>query len=61
VAAKGDGPFVLGIDLGTNSVGWSLVRLDHGKPVGLLRAGARVFDPGTDGDITSGRDVFAWK
>ena len=52
--AKGD--FILGIDLGTNSVGWAMVGLKDGKPSRLLRAGARVFEAGMDGDIQSGRE-----
>ncbi len=34
----------LGIDLGTNSLGWAVLRLDPaGQPCGLVRAGARIF------------------
>ena len=50
-------PFILGIDLGTNSVGWALIRLEDGKPAGIIRAGARVFDAGMEGsakDFESG-------
>ncbi len=51
-------PYVLGLDIGANSVGWAALRLDgHGKPCGVLRLGARVFDAGVEGDIESGRDV----
>jgi len=38
------GDFVLGIDLGSNSVGWALLRLANGKPCGIIRQGSRVFD-----------------
>ncbi|NNN21720.1 MAG: type II CRISPR RNA-guided endonuclease Cas9 [Acidimicrobiales bacterium] len=49
--------YVLGIDLGTNSVGWAAVQLTKtGKPNGILRVGSRIFSAGTEGDITSGRD-----
>lgn len=40
--------FILGIDLGTNSVGWALVKLVDDNPAGLVRAGARVFEAGMD-------------
>ncbi|MHB1763855.1 MAG: type II CRISPR RNA-guided endonuclease Cas9 [Acidimicrobiales bacterium] len=51
-------PYALGIDLGTNSVGWAAVRLNHEKsPVGLIGAGVRIFAQGTEGDIASGRDA----
>ena len=49
-------PFVLGIDLGSNSVGWALIRLEDGKPAGIIRAGARAFDAGMKGSIESGRE-----
>ncbi|GMW00127.1 MAG: hypothetical protein AMXMBFR84_12650 [Candidatus Hydrogenedentota bacterium] len=50
---------VLGLDLGTNSVGWALIEYAAGKPTRLIRSGARVFDPGVDGtaqDIEQGKD-----
>ncbi|HEV2176446.1 MAG TPA: hypothetical protein VGW33_04485 [Terriglobia bacterium] len=50
------GPFVLGLDLGTNSLGWAMIGLDEGKPARLIRCGARVFDAGMEGDIASGRE-----
>jgi CRISPR-associated endonuclease Csn1 len=50
------GEFVLGIDLGTNSVGWAMVGLVDGEPAKLLRAGVRVFDAGMEGDIESGQE-----
>src|SRR5947208_1595998 len=40
--------YVLGIDLGTNSVGWAMIRLIDGEPAGLIRAGVRVFEAGMD-------------
>lgn len=50
----------LGIELGVATVGWALISLnDLGNPIGLLRAGVRVFAPGVDGppsEIEQGRD-----
>jgi hypothetical protein len=48
--------FVLGIDLGSNSLGWAMIGLEDGKPAKLLRAGVRVFEAGTEGDIESGQE-----
>ncbi len=50
-------PFLLGIDLGTNSLGWALIGIDdQGHPVGLIRCGVRVFEAGMDGDTESGQE-----
>lgn len=39
----------LGIDLGTNSLGWCAVALDaQGRPKGILAAGSRIFSDGRD-------------
>ena len=39
----------LGIDLGTNSLGWCAIALDgQGRPCGLLAAGSRIFSDGRD-------------
>jgi CRISPR-associated endonuclease Csn1 len=50
------GEYVLGVDLGSNSLGWAIVNLVDGEPAGLLHAGARVFDAGMEGDVESGRE-----
>ena len=37
----------LGLDLGTNSIGWAAVKLDeHGEPRGVLDMGVRIFPDG---------------
>ena len=42
-------PYRLGLDLGTNSIGWAAVQLDHGgEPCGLLDIGVRIFPDGRD-------------
>ena len=49
--------YVLGIDLGSASLGWAAIGLDeNGKPSNLLRAGVRIFDPAVSGDIEKGQD-----
>lgn len=40
-------PYRLGLDIGTNSIGWCVLRLDgDDQPVGIVRAGARIFSDG---------------
>ena len=51
------GDYVLGLDLGTNSIGLALIESAAQKPSGLIRAAVRVFDAGVEGDIESGRDA----
>src|SRR5690348_10557289 len=48
--------YVLGIDLGSNSLGWAIIGLIDGEPANLIRAGARVFEAGMEGDLSSGRE-----
>ena len=48
---------VLGLDLGSNSVGWALLEYTNGQPTGLTDCGVRVFDAGTEGDVESGKDT----
>jgi CRISPR-associated endonuclease Csn1 len=52
--------YVLGLDLGSASLGWAMVALDSAnEPTALIRAGVRIFEPGVDGtslDIEQGKD-----
>jgi len=48
--------FVLGLDLGTNSLGWSIIGLVDGEPAQLVRAGVRVFEAGMDDSKGPGRE-----
>ena len=48
--------YILGIDLGTNSVGWAIIGWRDGGPAELIRAGSRVFDAGMDVDNKSGKE-----
>lgn len=49
-------PYILGIDLGTNSLGWALIALNEAGSQRLIRCGARIFDAGMDGNIESGTE-----
>ena len=52
--------FVLGIDLGSASLGWALIQISpEGEPGALESCGVRIFDPGvdeSDGTIEQGKD-----
>jgi len=49
-------PYVLGLDIGARSVGWALLEKEGDSFTRILRAGVRVFEAGTEGDIEQGRD-----
>ncbi|HUT14028.1 MAG TPA: type II CRISPR RNA-guided endonuclease Cas9 [Thermoguttaceae bacterium] len=52
-------PYILGIDLGVQSVGWAVIDLDvDGWPCGVRRAGVRCFDSGVGSEtkISAGKD-----
>lgn len=49
--------YVLGIDLGSASLGWAAIGLsEDAAPTELLCAGVRIFDPAVSGDIEKGQD-----
>ncbi len=53
----GIGHYLLGLDLGTTSIGWAVIACDdQGRPERIANAGVRRFDAGVLGDIESGRD-----
>lgn len=55
-------PYVLGLDLGVQSVGWAILDLDRkGKPCRVRRAGVRCFDSGvgSEKEIEMGVDESA--
>lgn len=55
MAEKISGEYILGLDIGTGSVGWAILGTDKGKPARLVRCGARVFDAGmNEGDFAKG-------
>jgi CRISPR-associated endonuclease Csn1 len=51
-------PYVLGIDLGANSVGWAILGLDKNSNEyrALAQYGVRAFEAGVEGDIEKGKD-----
>lgn len=55
MTSSGDS-FVLGLDLGSNSVGWAILKEGKDGVAGLLDAGVRIFEAGTEGDIEKGKD-----
>lgn len=49
--------YVLGLDLGSNSIGWSLIKLDENdNPCGLENVGVRIFEAGMEGLYESGKE-----
>ncbi len=57
--AESQKPYILGLDLGVQSVGWSAIDVDdNGRPCGVRRAGVRCFDSGvgSESEIASGKD-----
>lgn len=58
----GQQPYILGLDLGVASIGWSRVACDPAdsfKPLGILGAGSHLFESGTEGtlaDIQRGKE-----
>ncbi len=55
--SENNGQYILGLDIGTTSVGWAVIDSRKNKPVGLRQAGVRIFEAGVEGDIESGRDA----
>ncbi len=55
--SENSGPYILGLDIGTTSVGWAVIDSRNNKPIGLRQAGVRIFEAGVEGDIESGRDA----
>lgn len=52
----GIAPFILGLDIGTNSIGWALIRKSDSGPQTIERAGVRLFEAGVEGDVEQGKD-----
>lgn len=52
----------LGLDLGTNSLGWAILELHpkgewyNAEPIGVVATGVRMFDAGVEGSIEQGKD-----
>lgn len=51
-----EAPYLLGLDIGTHSVGWAILDWDGEEPTGIRRLGVRRFDAGVTGNIEAGRD-----
>jgi len=51
-------PFVIGLDLGVRSLGWSILELKpDGEPGRIVRTGVRCFEAGVEGDVEKGMDL----
>ncbi len=50
--------YLLGLDLGSASLGWAMIHLNQAdEPIGVLRAGVRIFEPAVEGNVERGQDV----
>lgn len=55
--AKNEKNYILGLDLGANSIGWACIEIDGGEnPIAILAAGSRIFEAGVEGDLEQGKD-----
>ena len=58
------GKYILGLDLGSASIGWAVIQRDtNGDPCALLAAGSHIFDPGVEvppaaGKLTQDEAIF---
>jgi CRISPR-associated endonuclease Csn1 len=48
--------WVLGLDIGTSSIGWAIIEEQNGTPHHIKAAGARIFPTGVNVDPTSGKN-----
>ncbi len=49
--------YALGLDLGSNSIGWAILKLDENdNPCGIEKVGVRVFEAGMEGLYESGKE-----
>lgn len=48
--------WVLGLDIGTSSIGWAAIATVQGKPQSVIGLGVRIFEAGVEGDIEHGKD-----
>jgi len=46
---------ILGLDLGSNSLGWALIEYDQNSSGKIIDNGVRVFEAGMKGDIERGK------
>ena len=49
-------PYVLGLDLGSNSLGWAIMDLEGDKVIDVRASGSRIFEAAAEGDISSGKE-----
>jgi CRISPR-associated endonuclease Csn1 len=48
--------YILGLDIGSNSIGWAIIATEKKKPAKIVQTGVRVFEAGMEGDIEKGRE-----
>lgn len=56
-SSNGFSSYTLGLDLGSNSIGWALIKLDENdNPCGIEKVGVRVFESGMEGLYEQGKE-----
>ncbi len=48
--------WVLGLDIGTSSIGWAAIAITRDKSGSVMEIGVRIFEAGVEGDIEHGKD-----
>ena len=48
--------YILGLDIGTNSIGWAILGLNGKDPESVIKTGSRIFSEAVEGDIERGQD-----
>lgn len=48
--------YILGLDIGAESIGWAILASRDCEPIGIIRLGTHTFDAAVEGDYESGRD-----
>jgi len=49
--------YVLGLDLGSTSIGWACVETRNGRPADVMATGVRLFDAGMSGDFQKAAEM----
>ena len=47
----------LGIDLGTNSIGWALIEFEDNEPINLIDSGVRIFQEAVEAKTRTPKNI----
>ena len=54
---KSNRKYILGLDIGSTSVGWACIETSQNKPIRVLVTGVRLFDAGMSGEFEKGKEA----